>query len=97
MSFQNVNVKIDTGCPYSTIPIQRLNMSATQVEPYKRNDANKLVSDIQHHMKNGHAMKQAIQKELKNWNIHMGTIDTGETIFLGCPKDQIYCITLNTA
>ena len=28
MSFQNVNVKIDTGCPYSTIPIQRLNMSA---------------------------------------------------------------------
>ena len=41
-------------------------MSATQVEPDKRNDANKLVSDIQHHMKNGHAMKQAIQKELKN-------------------------------
>lgn len=66
MSFQNVNDKIDTDCPYSTIPIQRLNMSATQVEPYKRNDANKLVSDIQHHMKNGHAMKQAIQKELKN-------------------------------
>lgn len=161
MCFQNINVKIDTGCPYSTIPIQRLNMSASQVEPYKRNDANKLISDIQHHMRNGYAMKQAIQKEsknsfklsygvesggrkhkplnllsvqdimnaseisfkhkatdidfnginipdreiyinydrmgniligmdiLKDWDIHMGTIDTGETIFLGCPKDQI--------
>lgn len=26
---------------------------------------------------------------LKDWDIHIGTIDTGETIFLGCPKDQI--------
>lgn len=26
---------------------------------------------------------------LKNWDIHIGTIDTGETIFLGCPKNQI--------
>jgi len=26
---------------------------------------------------------------LKDWDIHMGTIDTGETIFLACPKDQI--------
>lgn len=66
MSFQNVNVKIDTGCPYSTIPIQRLNMSASQVGPYKRNDANKLVSDIRHHMDNGYTIKQAIQKELKS-------------------------------
>ena len=161
MSFQNVNVKIDTGCPYSTIPIQRLNMSASQVGPYKRNDANKLVSDIRHHMDNGYTIKQAIQKELKSsfklsygiesggrkhrqinllntqdimnaseisfkhkainidfdgidipereiyinydrtgniligmdilkdWNIHIGTIDIGETIFLACPRDQI--------
>lgn len=26
---------------------------------------------------------------LKNWDIHIGTTDSGETIFLGCPKDQI--------
>ena len=26
---------------------------------------------------------------LRDWDIHIGTIDTGETIFLGCPKDQI--------
>ncbi len=26
---------------------------------------------------------------LKEWDIHIGTIDTGETIFLGCPKGQI--------
>ena len=26
---------------------------------------------------------------LKDWDIHIGTINTGETIFLGCPKDQI--------
>lgn len=26
---------------------------------------------------------------LKDWNIHMGTLDTGETIFLGCLKDQM--------
>lgn len=26
---------------------------------------------------------------LKNWDIHIGTIDTGDTIFMACPKDQI--------
>ena len=26
---------------------------------------------------------------LKDWDIHIGTIDSGETLFLGCPKDQI--------
>lgn len=26
---------------------------------------------------------------LKDWDIHIGTIDSGETIFLGCPKDQV--------
>lgn len=26
---------------------------------------------------------------LKDWDIHIGTIDSGESIFLGCPKDQI--------
>ena len=26
---------------------------------------------------------------LRDWDIHIGTIDSGETIFLGCPKDQI--------
>lgn len=26
---------------------------------------------------------------LKDWDIHIETIDSGETIFLGCPKDQI--------
>lgn len=26
---------------------------------------------------------------LKDWDIHIDTIDTGETIFLACPKNQI--------
>lgn len=26
---------------------------------------------------------------LKNWDIHIGTVDTGQTIFLGCPKELI--------
>lgn len=26
---------------------------------------------------------------LKDWDIHIRTIDTGETIFLGCPKEQV--------
>ena len=26
---------------------------------------------------------------LKDWDIHIRTIDTGENIFLGCPKEQI--------
>lgn len=26
---------------------------------------------------------------LKNWDIHIGTAGTGETVFLGCPKDRI--------
>lgn len=35
---------------------------------------------------------------LKNLDIHIGTIETGETIFLACPKDKIndaYLLELN--
>ena len=26
---------------------------------------------------------------LKNWDIHIGTVETGDTIFMGCPRAQI--------
>ena len=26
---------------------------------------------------------------LKDWDIHMGTVTTGETIFLACPKERL--------
>lgn len=26
---------------------------------------------------------------LKDWDIHIGTVNTGETVFLACPKDQL--------
>ena len=35
---------------------------------------------------------------LKDWDIHIGTISTGETIFLACPKDMLndeYFLELN--
>lgn len=159
--FQNVDVKIDTGCPYSTITMNKLNMTASELTKHKKDDAYKLYMDITWHMNNGDTLVQAVNKEimhsfkvsygiesggrthrkinylnvqdiinadeisfkhratniifngvsisdkevylnydrrgniligmdiLKDWDIHMGTIDSGETIFLGCPKDQI--------
>ena len=161
MSFQNVNVKIDTGCGYTTIPIQRMNMTPAQAIIYKQNDVMQLLNRLNKHIDNGNSVKQALIIEqgnyfklsygvetggrkhkginflnyqdiinaseisfrhkasnidingfnlmdrdvfinydrtgniligmdlLKDWDIHIETIDNGETIFLGCPKDRI--------
>ncbi len=35
---KSINVKIDTGCPYTSIPIQKLGISAHQAHQMKLND-----------------------------------------------------------
>lgn len=136
----NISVKIDTGCPYTSIPVQKLGISKSQAQVMKQKDSldkaiqkdisfgvNDTQSDRQVALalfKTGNYMmlkqityihndleinfggvivhKQNVKVSydrsgniligmdiLKDWDIHIGTIDTGETIFLGCPKDQI--------
>ncbi len=140
IAIANINVKIDTGCPYTSIPIQKLGISKLQAQIMKRKDSDDMnikkeisfgVNDTQKDrqiamslFKNRQYMKLKqvtfihndldieigkvnIHKKdvkisydrtgnillgmdiLKDWDIHIGTIDTGETIFLGCPKTQI--------
>ncbi len=140
IAIANINVKIDTGCPYTSIPIQKLGISKLQAQIMKQKDSDDMnikkeisfgVNDTQKDrqiamslFKNRQYMKLKqvtfihndldieigkvnIHKKdvkisydrtgnillgmdiLKDWDIHIGTIDTGETIFLGCPKAQI--------
>lgn len=182
VNISNANFKVDTGCPYTTIPIQRLNVTSTLAQQYKRNDVNKLINKLTALVDKGCSIKDAVDKErnesfkisygvesggnkhepidfmnvdslmqcsaisfkhevndvvikrqgingndnikypignievyinydrkgnillgmdiMKDWDIHIGTISTGETIFLACPKDQLndeYYIELNIA
>lgn len=140
VGLSNINVKIDTGCPYTSIPIQKLGISKSQAQMMKQKDClnpnikkdisfgvNDTQGDIQTALNmfrtdNYISLKQitfihhdleikigniTIRKQdvkisydrqgnillgmdiLKEWDIHIGTIDTGETIFLGCPKNQM--------
>lgn len=139
-NIKDVNVKIDTGCPYTSIPIQKLGLSKEYAQLLKLEDCKrpeikketsfgvndterdrqiairlfkaqryeqlKQVTFIHTDLKldfngvvvNKNSVKISYDRVgniligmdiLKDWDIHIGTIDTGETIFLGCPKDQI--------
>lgn len=35
---ENMNVKIDTGCPYTSIPILKLGISSTKAQQMKQRD-----------------------------------------------------------
>lgn len=169
MNFSNVSIKVDTGCPYTTIPIKRLNIPDDLALTLKSNDIDLLINNILKKENKGCSIKDAINSErnstfkisygverggmknplpdfkdkdsllnctsisfkhtlsniilsrkdgddifrydlgqkdvfinydrmgnillgmdiMKNWDIHIGTVDTGETIFLACPKDKI--------
>lgn len=140
IGLSNINVKIDTGCPYTSIPIQKLGISKSHAQIMKQNDCsnenikkdisfgvNDTQVDIQtalNMFRTGNYMplkqvtfihndleikigniitykrdvKVSYDRQgnillgmdiLKDWDIHMGTMGTGETIFLACPKDQI--------
>jgi len=63
MHFNGVNIKIDTGCGYSTIPIQRLNITASLAKQLKLRDVNALISKLQNHIKMGCSLEQAKKLE----------------------------------
>lgn len=134
--FNNVGVKIDTGCSVSTIPLAKFSLLDTIIKELKHNDiVNKVDYMFSYGVESG-GKKHSIPKNdndkiaceaikfkhsitnfeicgfklddrhiyvnydrrgniligmdiLKNWDIHIGTINTGETIFLGCPRNQI--------
>jgi hypothetical protein len=138
-AYKNVNVKIDTGCPQTTILTSKLGISEKlsrkmkiadiqnnvkrtisfgvndsekyRKEASKRNQSNDILDlDAVSFYKNLdnisvggvelHKRTVKINYDrtgniligmdiLKDWDIHMGTVDSGETIFLACPKDQL--------
>lgn len=145
----DINVKIDTGCPYTSIPIKKLGISSQQALEWKQRDikddsikkqisfgVNDTVEQREQYKAmlkqgkyeklpavtflhsgltmnfdgveiNSSSVKVSYDRTgniligmdiLKNWDIHIGTIDTGETVFLACPKDRLndeYFIELN--
>lgn len=148
-TYFDVNVKIDTGCPRTVLPVSRLGISkpkasvlkniaiadatvtksigfgVNDTEEYKKqakkdfengNYANLKAISFTHNVDNFFIDNVYIKKDkirinydgignvligmdiMKDWDIHIGTIDTGETVFIACPKDRLndeYFIELN--
>lgn len=135
-SFNNVSVKIDTGCSVSTVPLAKFSLLGPILNQLKNDDIMNGIDYMLSYGVESGGKKHNIPKTyndkmacealkfkhtvldfeinginilndilyvnynrkgniligmdiLKDWDIHMGTIDSGETIFLGCPKDQI--------
>lgn len=138
--YSNINVKIDTGCPCSVIPVSKLGISSIKAkilkeiaiadnnikksigfgvndtDEYKRkakedfekgNYANLKSVSFTHKVDNFLISGVPIINDtirvsydgvgniligmdiLKNWDIHIGTIGTGETYFIACPMSQL--------
>lgn len=146
IAFNDINVKIDTGCAYTSIPVQKLGLSYQNAQICKQidSDNNSIIKHISFGVNDSQEKrdrdrqlfnnKQYMQLQsvtfkhtdvaleimevsipinsvrlsydrtgniligmdiLKDWDIHIGTInninlpENGQTIFLGCPKDQL--------
>jgi hypothetical protein len=136
----DVDVKIDTGCPYTSIPIKKLGISDQRAQLLKQIDADNIdiekkisfgVNDSESKKINDiilfdnhkymditsvtfkhtdvkikisgfdthiNSVRLSYDRSgniligmdiLKEWDIHIGTITTGETIFLACPRNQL--------
>lgn len=133
----NIEVKIDTGCAISTIPLAKFKALSYLCDKLKYNDIENNIEYLasygvetggekhdtpvtdeekmkctalkfKHKVENFEIAGVSITTQdylfvnynrkgniligmdiMKNWDIHIGTIDTGETIFLVCPKDQL--------
>lgn len=148
-TYYDVNVKIDTGCPRTVIPVLKLGISKFKASilkavAIKDNDVTKSlgfgVNDTEEYKKkaksdfeNGNysnlksvsfthkvsdffianvpILKDTVRVNydgvgnvligmdiMKDWDIHIGTISSGETFFFACPKDSLnddYYIELN--
>ena len=137
---EDVDVKIDTGCPYTSIPVRKLGISPEEAQKIKLREAGDEtiikeisfgVNDDAEKRKNDRKLFREKKYEqlksvtfrhadvklsiagidintkeiklsydrtgniligmdiLKGWDIHIGTIETGETIMLACPKDNM--------
>lgn len=137
---KDINVKIDTGCPFTSIPIKKLGVSAKKALDWKQrdikndnikkqisfgvNDTDEQKEQYKTMLRQGeyeklpavtflhsgltmnfngvkiHSPNVKVSYDrtgnilvgmdiLKDWDIHIGTINTGETVFLACPKDQL--------
>lgn len=134
--FNNIPVKIDTGCSISTIPLRKLRVSERMCKELKKTD---IEDDVTNYLSYGvetggekHEVPFTFSQKLecpalkfvhniaeftiagvklenthicvnydrsgniligmdilKDWDIHIGTVNSGETIFLACPKAQL--------
>lgn len=140
VDYGSVDVKIDTGCPRTTILTRKIGVSETKSQLMKEralldknvkkspsfgvNDTETFREQVKTNFKKGiytdinaisfqydiydvsicgvsiksNKVKVNFDRTgniligmdiLKDWDIHIGTISTGETIFLACPKDRI--------
>jgi hypothetical protein len=134
--FIDIQVKIDTGCSISTIPVRRLHATKNSCEQKKLYDIqNNLKYYLSYGVETGgikHDIPETEQEKmncpamkfehgitdfyidgikicdtticlnydrnsnvligmdiLKDWDIHIGTIETGETFLLACPNNQL--------
>ena len=137
---KDINVKIDTGCPFTSLPIKKLGVSTKKALDWKQRDIKNDnikkqisfgVNDTDEQKERYKTMLRQGEYEklpavtflhngltmnfngvkihspnvkvsydrtgnilvgmdiLKDWDIHIGTVNTGETVFLACPKDQL--------
>lgn len=139
-AFANVNVKIDTGCPHTSFPMQKLGISDAEAYRMKLKDSNdaSIMKSISFGVNDSKTKKDEDKKKfrskrymelnsisfrhiatglsicdmdigdfevsvsydrvgniligmdiLKTLEVHMGTISTGETVLLACPRNNI--------
>jgi hypothetical protein len=136
----DVDVKIDTGCPYTSIPVKKLGVSDERAQELKQKDSNdksirkELSFGVNDSLEKKKRDKELFKEKnyteltsvtfrhtdvkiklsdidirtksvklsydrtgniligmdiLKDWDIHIGRTDTGDTIFLACPNEQL--------
>lgn len=77
--YDHINFKVDTGCPNTTIPIQKLGMSPTLAEMLKRMEVRSLIAKLNALVNQGNTKDEAIEKEkLKSFKVSYG-VETGGT------------------
>jgi hypothetical protein len=137
---EQIDVKIDTGCPYTSIPVAKLGISATESQRLKQADCGddtiakeisfgvndsiekrqkdkELFKNRQYMILNSISFRHSdvaisiggVKLEpcsvklsydrtgdiligmdiLKDWDIHIGNTEIGETVFLACPNNQL--------
>lgn len=75
-----VNLKVDTGCPNTTIPVKSLGASDNLAKQLKYKDAISLINRLNYLLKKGYSKNEAINKEINNsFQISYGVETGGKT------------------